>query len=45
MSDPQVEKNKVFVLTAMTEAFIKRDRSAFDRFWAEDYIQHNNGNT
>jgi predicted SnoaL-like aldol condensation-catalyzing enzyme len=44
MNDPaggKVEKNKALVLAAMTEAFIKRDHSAFDRFWAEDYIQHN----
>ncbi len=41
MSDPQVEQNKALVLTAMTEAFSKRDDSAFDRFWAEAYIQHN----
>jgi predicted SnoaL-like aldol condensation-catalyzing enzyme len=33
--------NKTIVLAALTGAFAKRDLSVFDRYWAEDYIQHN----
>jgi hypothetical protein len=38
---PKVEGNKKLVLDAMTAAFVKRDPAAFDKYWAEDYIQHN----
>jgi predicted SnoaL-like aldol condensation-catalyzing enzyme len=41
MADPKVERNKELVLQAMTSVFIKRDLSAFEKYWAEDYIQHN----
>ncbi len=40
MGNSQEEQNKALVLEAMTSAFIKRDSSAFDRYWAKDYIQH-----
>ena len=33
--------NKAIVLAALTGAFAKHDLSVFERFWAEDYIQHN----
>ncbi len=41
MIDPNVKKNKELVLQAMTDVFVRRDLSAFERYWAEDYIQHN----
>jgi predicted SnoaL-like aldol condensation-catalyzing enzyme len=40
MSDSSVAKNKALVLAAMTDAFIKRDYAAAERFWSPDYIQH-----
>ncbi len=30
-----------FVLTAITAAFIDKDFSAIDKYWADTYIQHN----
>lgn len=30
-----------FVLTAITAAFIDKDLSAIDKYWADTYIQHN----
>ena len=41
MIDENVKKNKAIVLAALTGAFAKHDLSVFDRYWAEDYIQHN----
>src|SRR6266568_8494800 len=41
MEHSQAEKNKALVIEAMTSAFIERERSAFERYWAKDYIQHN----
>ena len=41
MSDTDVQSNKALVLTAMKAVFVNRDLSAFDKYWAEDYIQHN----
>jgi len=38
---PKVDGNKKLVQDAMTAAFVNRDVTAFDRYWAEDYIQHN----
>jgi predicted SnoaL-like aldol condensation-catalyzing enzyme len=35
------ESNKDFVVKAMTELLINQDITAVDRYWAEDYIQHN----
>ncbi|WP_416883610.1 nuclear transport factor 2 family protein [Marivita sp.] len=32
---------KELVIRALTEAMIERDVTAIDRYWAEDYIQHN----
>jgi predicted SnoaL-like aldol condensation-catalyzing enzyme len=34
------EKNKAMALEAFDAAFNKRDETAYDRFWAPDYIQH-----
>lgn len=33
--------NKDLVLTAITDVFVKRDMSAFDKYFSENYIQHN----
>ena len=33
--------NTELVRTALTEAFIKKDVTAFDRYFSDDYIQHN----
>jgi len=33
--------NKELVKKAMTELFINGDVTALDRYWSEDYIQHN----
>jgi predicted SnoaL-like aldol condensation-catalyzing enzyme len=33
--------NKKLILTAITEVFVKRDIGAFDRYFSENYIQHN----
>jgi len=33
--------NKELVLTAITDVFVKRDISAFDKYFVENYIQHN----
>jgi predicted SnoaL-like aldol condensation-catalyzing enzyme len=41
MADPNVDKNKELVLKAMTGVFIHRDLRVFEKYWAEDYIQHN----
>ena len=38
MSNPAA--NKALVVTALNELFGKRDLSAVDRYWSEDYIQH-----
>jgi predicted SnoaL-like aldol condensation-catalyzing enzyme len=34
------EKNKAIVIEAFDAVFNKKDESAFERFWAADYIQH-----
>jgi predicted SnoaL-like aldol condensation-catalyzing enzyme len=39
--DENVTKNKAIVLAALTGAFAGHDVSVFDRYFAEDYIQHN----
>jgi predicted SnoaL-like aldol condensation-catalyzing enzyme len=36
-----VATNKAIVLAALTGAFRDHDLSVFNRYWAEDYIQHN----
>ena len=41
MSNANVQSNKELVLTAMKAVFVNRDLSAFEKYWAEDYIQHN----
>ena len=33
--------NKELVKTAITEAFINRDKTAIDKYWSDQYIQHN----
>jgi predicted SnoaL-like aldol condensation-catalyzing enzyme len=33
--------NKDLVKKALTELFINGDETALERYWAEDYIQHN----
>jgi predicted SnoaL-like aldol condensation-catalyzing enzyme len=33
--------NKELVKTALTELFIKGDLTALDKYWSDDYIQHN----
>jgi predicted SnoaL-like aldol condensation-catalyzing enzyme len=33
--------NKELVKKAMTEAFVNRDPSAIDKYWSNNYIQHN----
>ncbi|WP_289058398.1 nuclear transport factor 2 family protein [uncultured Flavobacterium sp.] len=33
--------NKELVLTAITAVFVKRDIGAFDKYFSENYIQHN----
>ena len=33
--------NKELVLTAITDVFVKRDTNAFDKYFSENYIQHN----
>jgi len=33
--------NKELVKKAMTELFINGDVTALDRYWSENYIQHN----
>ena len=38
MSNP--EANKALVVKALTELFGNRDISAVDRYWSNDYIQH-----
>lgn len=35
------ESSKEIVMRAITEVMINRDVTAIDRYWAEDYIQHN----
>lgn len=37
----KVLKNIRLVITALTELFIKKDITALDRYWSDDYIQHN----
>lgn len=39
--DELPERNKALVLSAMTSLFQKRDSSAVDHFYADDYVQHN----
>ena len=41
MENSQTEKSKALVIEAMTSAFIERERSAFERYFAKDFIQHN----
>jgi len=33
--------NKELVIKAVTEVFINGDAAALDRYWSEDYVQHN----
>ena len=33
--------NKELVTTALTQLFFKGDMSAIEKYWAENYIQHN----
>jgi len=33
--------NKELVQTAITEAFVNRDKTAIDKYWSDQYIQHN----
>ena len=33
--------NKELVTTALTQLFFKGDMSALEKYWAENYIQHN----
>ena len=33
--------NKELVKKAITEAFVNRDPSAVDKYWSDNYIQHN----
>lgn len=40
-SDDRPQRNKALVLEAMTSLFQRRDASAVERLYAEDYIQHN----
>jgi predicted SnoaL-like aldol condensation-catalyzing enzyme len=41
MSDTNIQLNKELVSTAMKAVFVNRDLTAFEKYWAEDYIQHN----
>lgn len=41
MCNETAEKNKSIVLAALTGAFVDHDLGALDKYWAEDYIQHN----
>ena len=41
MVNETISKNKAIVLAALTGAFAGHDLSVFDRYWAEEYIQHN----
>ena len=36
----QQEKNKALVLEAFDTAFNKKDKTAYERFWSPNYIQH-----
>lgn len=36
----QQEKNKALVIEAFDTAFNKRDKTAYERFWSPNYIQH-----
>ena len=36
----QQEKNKALVLQAFDAAFNQRDKTAYERFWSPNYIQH-----
>lgn len=40
-ADDRPHRNKALVLNAMTSLFQRRDASAVDRLYAQDYIQHN----
>jgi predicted SnoaL-like aldol condensation-catalyzing enzyme len=33
--------NKELVLTAITDVFVNRDTTAFDKYFSKNYIQHN----
>lgn len=41
VSDDRPECNKALVIEAMTSLFQRRDATAVDRLYAQDYIQHN----
>jgi predicted SnoaL-like aldol condensation-catalyzing enzyme len=41
IADDRPHRNKALVLDAMTSLFQRRDVSAVERFYAEDYTQHN----
>jgi predicted SnoaL-like aldol condensation-catalyzing enzyme len=40
-ADDRPQRNKALVLDAMTSLFQRRDASAVDRLYVEDYVQHN----
>jgi predicted SnoaL-like aldol condensation-catalyzing enzyme len=41
MAATNTANNKALVLKAMKGVFIDRDMSLFEKYWAEDYVQHN----
>jgi predicted SnoaL-like aldol condensation-catalyzing enzyme len=41
MENSQAENNKALVIEAVTSVFIERENSTFERYFVEDYIQHN----
>lgn len=41
MTQTLAKKTRPIVLGALTRAITRGDLSVFNRFWAEDYIQHN----
>ena len=41
VSDERPQRNKALVLDAMTSLFQRRDVSAVERLYAQDYVQHN----
>lgn len=40
-ADDDASANKELVVQAVTELFIEGDATAVDRYWTEDYLQHN----
>lgn len=41
VADDVADTNRDLVVTAITELFIDGDLTAIDRYWSEDYLQHN----